>query len=987
MDIEIREFIGWERLAVDSVAEKLLEMNVRERCSSLVIIPTQESGRALRERMAEMCEGGAVLMPRIRLVTQLQEHDESVADAAETEAIWVEVLRTSAPDQRWSKLFPAVQEWEDRRAEWRRSVARRLMKIRADLAEANRTPEEVVAELKKDGAPWDPEASDRWLQLCDLFRCVDEATEAYGKKPANTRTEPTLPPGTKQVILAGLPQVSPSTRILLRRMIEEGVRVRVWVRAPQDQAEHFDAFGEPLSSYWQTCVIDIPDDNLHVTVDEYAMAAKALDCAAEERQRIGGSESNYTSREISLGSCDARFTPALIAEFSRHGLCVLDPAGRRAAGTAPVLLVQQLLEATRKPDRAEPFLTLLRNPILMSIAGLRDSTRFLGILDWITRTLYPDSKENLYNCFKKQEILVDFNCPFRNAEDFIPYIESVEQAVQDAITGKFAELAERLGEHLEARDDATPYGKMLRRVGECYQRVACLIKAHPGLNSAEEGAGLLQDALSSVPASSTEREKTMMSASGWLELIFSPGNHLILTGLHDGCVPEASSPCAYLPDSLREQMGMDCRARRTARDSYLLTLLLNSHRRTDIIIARQLSTGDLVSASSLLIRCPDRILPSRVSKLFREIEASRLMPAFERGEWFIRDLSAVPEEKRTLVDANHPNPWNSGGTQSKSRPFSPSTLGNFLYNPLAFWLRELYGLDTGKVFDDTDSELRSNDAGTILHSILEIIGKKFRKASTHTEEEIREACMELLDASHRRIFGDTVFINRTRQYKNMQKVLSCFSSIYHKDLQAGWITYDTEFQANFSLPDPETGDSYDFSMRIDRLDYHPVEKRFRVIDYKTGKTAAPNEKHLKDIRKDQYLYHRYLPGFTPLSIKNNNNEILCAWTNLQLPLYAEYVKCDIDEAQHALPEVAYMNLDTEKGTAEMKSWEGYGEELHASAMLWTRLAARHLRNGTCLISSEMLSESKSTFYTGRISTSLRDLAPDGLRRLLNITDN
>lgn len=986
MNTEIREFLGWSEPAVETTARRLLEMGAVERGRCIVLVPTQESGRRLRERMAEMQEGGAVLMPRIRLVTQLQGMDEEVADSLETEAVWLEVLRDGVEDGRWGGLFPVVPEWEDRRAEWRRGVARQLMKVRRDLAEAERSPEEVVQELSQPGAPWGPEAEERWTQLCDLFRCVDDALLARGKKPQGARPEPHLPPGTDQVILAGLPQVSPATRRLLHLLMQQGVRVRAWVIAPQEYANRFDAFGEPLRAYWQTCPIDIRDEQIHVASDEYDAAANALNCMAEERQRTAA-PATYTTADIALGTCDARFIPALRAEFGQHGLRVTDPAGRLAAGTPPVLLVRQLLEATRTPNRAAGYQDLLRNPILQRAFALKSPRKLDVMLDWIAKTLYPDSRANLHQYLCHPETLEGLSCPVRHT-NFRLYVEQVEAMVRQACEGKTAELLETLGRQITEQANDTPYGNMLRRVAERYTEVAQLVAEHPALSSAEEATGLLLDALTKLPAPAEERTDTMMDANGWLELIFAPGSHLLLTGLHDGCVPEESSPNAYLPDSLCEHLGMNCRARRTARDSYLLTMLMNSHRRADIIIARGLSTGDSVSASALLIRCRDRELPQRVNKLFREVETRRLMPAFERGEWFIRDLSGVPDSKRTLVDAEHPNPWNS-----QDKPFSPSTLKEFLADPLVFWLSKLYGLDAYKAFDSESTLLRPNDAGTLLHDILKKIGDRFPSADGATEETIREACLDLLAADCKRLFGEQIAVNRIPQYENMQAVLRDFAAVYYKDLADGWTTCATETTAEFSLPDEEMGTAYPFSMRIDRLDYHPGRNIYRVIDYKTGKSETPYAKHLRQLDSDEInLYRKHLPEFPPAYLipptKGNRKptEAAHAWQELQLPLYSEYVRCCVAEARAKLPEIAYMVLSLNEKKAELSSWPEYDTEAHDSAMEWALLAARHIRSGTCLVSAEMLTLKKSARY-GRKFADIHDLAPDGLRRLLNLTND
>lgn len=88
-------FLGWERPTIELVAEKLEELNRANPSRfrrATVVVPTAESGRRLREYMAERA-GKPLLMPRLTLAGQLIPTDgPGVATEAETLAAWLQVL-------------------------------------------------------------------------------------------------------------------------------------------------------------------------------------------------------------------------------------------------------------------------------------------------------------------------------------------------------------------------------------------------------------------------------------------------------------------------------------------------------------------------------------------------------------------------------------------------------------------------------------------------------------------------------------------------------------------------------------------------------------------------------------------------------------------------------------------------------------------------------------------------------------------------------
>ena len=124
-----RVFLGWDRPFLARAVEWLLERR-EELPGMLVVLPTAQGGRRLREALAEVA--GAVLSPQV--VTPgsfLQSHDDgAAADWAERVA-WVEVLEEVTDWAEFEALFPEAPIGSN----WANGIAREMVALRRSLQE------------------------------------------------------------------------------------------------------------------------------------------------------------------------------------------------------------------------------------------------------------------------------------------------------------------------------------------------------------------------------------------------------------------------------------------------------------------------------------------------------------------------------------------------------------------------------------------------------------------------------------------------------------------------------------------------------------------------------------------------------------------------------------------------------------------------------------------------------------------------------------
>ena len=151
---------------------------------ALVVVPTGQAGRRLREALAARAaqQGQAVFPPRVLMPDQLTSPDaplEGAASRAELLLAWTETLRLAELDA-VREVFPL--DPPERSFAWASRLAREFIRLQATLAENSLRMADVVSRAGEDF----PEAG-RWRQLGALEAACDAALAAHNPKFAAKR--------------------------------------------------------------------------------------------------------------------------------------------------------------------------------------------------------------------------------------------------------------------------------------------------------------------------------------------------------------------------------------------------------------------------------------------------------------------------------------------------------------------------------------------------------------------------------------------------------------------------------------------------------------------------------------------------------------------------------------------------------------------------------------------------------------------------------
>ncbi len=146
-----RVFLGWDRPFLTRAAAWLLERQ-DELPRLLVVVPTTQGGRRLREALAE--QAGALLAPKIMTPgSLLKTTDPEVAADWMERVAWVETLEGVTDWSVYQELFPQPP---DEGEEWAGGLAKEMVNLRHALQENGLT--RCRPRRGSSQEPWKPDA-------------------------------------------------------------------------------------------------------------------------------------------------------------------------------------------------------------------------------------------------------------------------------------------------------------------------------------------------------------------------------------------------------------------------------------------------------------------------------------------------------------------------------------------------------------------------------------------------------------------------------------------------------------------------------------------------------------------------------------------------------------------------------------------------------------------------------------------------------------
>lgn len=850
-----RIFLGYDSPFLPLLTRHLLKDRA-SLASTLVITPTTQSGRILRESLA--AEAKALLAPTVSTPGALLQLDEpSVAPTWLEKIAWIETLEsiTRSEWENFTGLFPEPPDTTDASSDWAVSLAGEIASLRTTLQDHLHNLFSASKFLANT-----PESA-RWENLATLENLAERKLTSWGYKSRSSalRANFSLPEKFQNIVLAGITEMPPC---LIDALAKHPGDVTCIIPAPESEAALFSPQGIPLVE-WSTRELSL-DAAVHIAADPGRQALVALDALSQ----TGGDSSG-----IALGCADDRTGTILARTLSENGWSAFHPAA-----TQPLPALVRWLRAWRE---------WLSKPSSQNLAALfthPESTTIIGGL--------RAQKLRDFNSLRDKHPTASPADLLRVAKSGQPELAlslaSIIELRQSFLSTSFPEA---VSAHLAALSLSGRSSEATLAQIEAFLEAATPI--FPEIRRSH--AFWLQTLLSELPTPSAQPPSDrVLDIQGWLELLYEPGDHLVICGMNETFVPARSGGEPWLSENIRKALGLVSDENRHARDAFLLHAMLQMRTATGsatLICGKTGDGGETYLPSRLLFQIPRTDLIPAVKNLFREIEPP------EANLIWTRDFT-----------------WQIPQVENRDR-ISVTSLHDYLACPFRFYLKHIVHMSQP---EPDRREMNARDFGSITHFVLECWGNDTEarllsdaeKLAAYFDAKLAEVILER--------FGKKPPLAIRIQTGSIRQRLAWFA-IQQAEIRAeGWEV--TGIERKIAIP----SNGFILSGMIDRIDRHRETGQLRVIDYKTGDVKDIEKEHRQRITARTVIpahFRDNQPAFqTGEDSKGKPFEAF--WKNLQLPLYALAERIASDGI---LPIPAYIHLGKTTDNVKITTWDDFTE--------------------------------------------------------------
>jgi RecB family exonuclease len=882
-----REFLGWDRPALPTAAERLAagyrQGQVLDLSSLIVVMPGQRAGRRLRELLVFLAEDQRLRLTPPQVVTEgalpemLYTPKQPFADDIVQDLAWAQALRYLPSEQRRYVVPNPPADGDTLRWQELGDVFRRL---HTELA-----ADGLDFEDARSAGPQLPNfvETDRWDALANLqqhyLRLLDRQS-MWDKQTARLKAiEFGEITSDRDIVLLGAVDLNRTLRQMLDMVAG---RVTAYVVAPAELADRFDAHGCLIPAAWGDAVIPLRDEQLQ-QVDGPVDQADAVTSWLVD---LGG---RFRNDQLAIGVADEALVPQLQRQLEQCGVHGRWAEGVRFTESAPYRLLVAAVQYAAGHGYRE-LAALLRHP---------DVEEWLLTSPAAAKSL-PAQLDLFYNRRLPRHVRAGAMLPSdEDWPDLGPAIERIEAWLKETSashplrewSGHFRKILGTIygGRDLEMNKPADEV--LHRSIGLILRQCDILAALPESLDPVNvRGEDALQIALGPVrkqflpPPADPEAVEIL----GWLELPLDDSHALVVTSFNDGYVPQSTGVDAFLPDRLRHELHLEHSERRYARDAYATSVLCHAREDLRLIFARRNTNNDPMFPSRLIFACADDAMVRRAGQFTGQQE----VPTVRRRPPLSADGSILPKSKFKV-----PLPIATG---AKPDRIAVTRFKAYLACPYRYYLRHVRKLEA---VTDAAEEMDGSAFGTLLHGALSALGHNAAAPRQGArEEELFEFLNERLHAVAKEKYGAEGQRAVIRlQLAQARARLKAFAAKQTELMRGGWrIVYTETSDKNrdgLSAPFAVDDGSINLVGSIDRIDYHDDTRVLRILDYKTGdKAQKPNKTH-------------------------HDGE---QWIDLQLPLYRHLVT----DVRLQLPpfdkvQLAYFNLPQQLNDTnwEMADWD------------------------------------------------------------------
>ncbi len=693
----------------------------------------------------------------------------------------------------------------------------------------------------------------------------------------------------RPIVLVGASDLPEMVKTMLA---QNDTEVTALIAAPESLADCFDAFGCLISAQWREHVLPLRDEQLVPAAAMEDQSRGVIEALAEFGETL-------SVDAITIGVTDESQIDSIENQCRLLNVPTYRHLGWSVAETSVGRLLE-LLVTFRSRRHWRSLAALVRHAAVFahvdthfnpatkpSISKKQSEKAGKTRVDWLTRL-----DQLMSEAFPRS---VDHALPAARDETLIAneVLSCVQQwlAPLDKRKRTIRQWSQSLAKVLQtiyppaSLDSKT---QTSRAVTATLEALAEFEKISVPLDTPLESLAaleLLSTRINEIPLADTPAAHKI-EILGWLDLALDDAPALVVCGLNHPFVPEAASSDPFLPSTLQQSLSQRINDRRYARDVHAMQQMLSTRQDVRFLIGTHSADGSPTPPSRLLAAASADDAARRVCEL---LTSNR-----PRIEVLSQYQSNAPEKRGPAVDYFGPPTPQPGRTVDV---LSVTAFSAYLACPYRFYLRHVLRL---RPLDDASLELAANQFGDLVHGALEFFGQSKDK----DESDPKKIEAHLIAALHRYAaerYGENTVSTVQLQVRQAERRLKTVAQRQAERIADGWRIHAVEASVDeldhdrkTNKPKRPTGILLDgvftgLRGRFDRIDYHPEQDRWAILDYKTH-GHLPEKKHLKQ--------------------KPNGST---QWIDLQLPLYRRFIPDLNIPADPPAVELGYFNV-AEKDT-------------------------------------------------------------------------
>lgn len=824
---------SYTELAAEQLCRYCSHAGIADFSDTLILVPTAEAGRLLREEMAVRYQNaGGVTGLNIELPDSVLFTGQETANEAQILKCWLEVF-TRHPQEMMILLHqnPFEEDWP---AEFYSGIAHEIQQLREELAADGLSLGDVLLKLEEMSGVMRYEEQERFRTL-ELLEREYLARLDGGGDPVTAKLNAMRNPARhRRVVIIGCSELRGAVINAVQLSSRD---IDVMIFAPEEELQHFDQWGRPDIDYWQKWQIELDWQN----------RVRRLGTPAEQGRAVLRTIGPVSPQVIGVLDREVReFILDRAPEFYNPGSEEL----RMQPCTA---LFMTLMELAREKVNYDTAGRLARNFFIRNYLEQMDNTWV-----WQDSLAQLDKMQSEHIISSLDELhLADSGLFSQTVYGWRKSLQECGGRVINELWGIFSRIVTVSEEEIDPVE--------LKLLRNCVESVLALKESER-----ETQLVLLADILHRTRMPDEGNLDGKPEMAGFLELPWHKECALVLAGMNEDNFAYPPESGIFLPRQLREFLQMSSQELNYAADVVRFQSLLSRGGDMVIFFGRTSQQGDALSPSRLLLQCDGEEMYARAEAIFSG-DLDLAAPFNARTE---------PPEKLVVPQR-----------EFAGRTMSVTGFAQYLKCPFRYYYERIY---RAKEQEDRSLEMDPLEFGTVAHAVLEKFGRECRNGECG---EITGFLLKTMESVFRKqIFGGDFGVVEL-QKEILRNNLTAFSGVQTALFEEGWrikaveesiaINWDELYNEYFS-DHGEWRKNITIVGKLDRLDCRTADsgdhKIWRVVDYKTGnKGDSPATRHWggaaalwTDDAEEERM--RKVPGGKKY------------WTDLQLPLYSVIVR-------------------------------------------------------------------------------------------------